>query len=136
MFRTKQVVAAMGWPLATHELEQLGLSISETIPKEKTTGWVDYLMIPKSSKHVDLAYKLIEYLSEHGAQQRVARITHQHPANAGAPYDLTDDERKTWTSNNIKFWRALGKDRQIYMRVWEGWKRNECPPKPPVAGRN
>lgn len=134
MFRTKQVVAAMGWPLATHELKQLGLPISDTIPREKTTGWVDYLMIPKSSKHVDLAYKLIEYLSERGAQQRIARITHTHPASTSAPYDLTDDERKTWTSDNIKFWRALGKDRKLYISVWEGWKRNECPPKLPAGG--
>jgi spermidine/putrescine-binding protein len=136
MFRTKQVVAAMGWPLATQQLRQFGLSISETIPKEKTTGWVDYLMIPKSGKHVDIAYKLIKYLSERDAQKRIARITHLHPANLDAPDELTDDERQTWTSDNIKFWRALGKDREIYKSVWEGWKRNECPPKTPNATVN
>lgn len=135
MFKTGQVVAAMGWPLAARDLQSLGMPIKTTIPREKTTGWVDYLMIPRSSRHAHLAYKLIEYLSENDQQQSVARITHTYPANIKAAQDLTDavhgftkEELQMWTNNgNIKFWQALGENRDKYRSAWDGWKQNNCP---------
>jgi spermidine/putrescine-binding protein len=129
MFKTGQVVAAMGWPLAARDLQSLGMPIKTTIPREKTTGWVDYLMIPRSSRHADLAYKLIEYLSEIDQQKSVARVTHTYPANTNAFQDLKDkDEMQMWTTNgNIKFWQALGENRTKYLSAWDGWKRSNCP---------
>src|SRR5215813_9022973 len=45
LFQNHEIIAAMGWPLMTNQLQKLNFPIAETIPKENTTGWIDHLMI-------------------------------------------------------------------------------------------
>jgi putative spermidine/putrescine transport system substrate-binding protein/spermidine/putrescine transport system substrate-binding protein len=127
MFRTGQVVVAMGWPLTAYDLKSLGMPVEQIIPEQdNTTGWVDYLMIPERSKHTDLAYKLVKHLSDKRAQGYVARITHTIPANNQADSGgLTMPEREKY--KNVRFWQALGENREKYKKAWEQWKRNQCP---------
>lgn len=125
MFKTGQVVAAMGWPLAARDLQSLGMPIKTTIPTEKTTGWVDYLMIPKSSRYPDLAYKLIEYLIESDQQKAVAKVTNTYPANTNAFNDIPKD--KDGIIKMTTFWQALGENRIKYRSAWDGWKQSNCP---------
>ena len=55
LFENHEMVAAMGWPLMTQSVSQVGFPIGETIPKENTTGWIDHLMITSASENKELA---------------------------------------------------------------------------------
>src|SRR6202166_2415810 len=81
LFESHEVSIAMGWPLMTNQLRVRQFPIGETIPRENTTGWIDHLMITAASQHQELAYQLIEYLSQAPVQKQVSAVTGYTPAN-------------------------------------------------------
>jgi putative spermidine/putrescine transport system substrate-binding protein/spermidine/putrescine transport system substrate-binding protein len=124
LFQNHEVVAAMGWPLMTNQLRQLGFPIGETIPKENTTGWIDHLMITAASEHKDLALEFIEYMIEAPTQKKVADVTGYDPANPSAaqfmgPHqkqNLHLDDVDTYMTR-IYFWQQVPR-RAKYTEIW------------------
>lgn len=124
LFESHEVTIAMGWPLMTNQLRAHHFPIGETIPKENTTGWIDHLMITAASEHKDLAYQLLEYLSEAAIQKQVSAVTGYLPANAGVAALLSAGERKNLHLDDIDayqrhiyFWQDVPR-RDKYNEIW------------------
>ena len=124
LFESHQISIAMGWPLMTSQLQARHFPIAETIPKENTTGWIDHLMITSQSRQKELAYQLIEYLSEAPVQKQVSAVTGYLPANPGVASLLSAEERHGLHLDNldayqrgIYFWRNVPR-RDKYNQLW------------------
>jgi putative spermidine/putrescine transport system substrate-binding protein/spermidine/putrescine transport system substrate-binding protein len=124
LFQNHEVIAAMGWPLMTNQLHQLNFPISETIPKENTTGWIDHLMITAASPRKELAQQFLEYMVEAKTQKLVTDVTHYTPANPGTSQLLTLEERKSLHLDDpdqymkrIYFWQDVPR-RAKYNEIW------------------
>jgi putative spermidine/putrescine transport system substrate-binding protein/spermidine/putrescine transport system substrate-binding protein len=124
LFEAHEVSIAMGWPLMTNQLRARQFPIGETIPKENTTGWIDHLMITAASQHQDLAYKLIEYLSQAPVQKQVSAVTGYLPANSGVAPLLSAEERHNLHLDDldayqkrIYFWENVPR-RDKYNQMW------------------
>ena len=124
LFESHEISIAMGWPLMTNQLRARHFPIGETIPKENTTGWIDHLMITAASQHPDLAYQLIEYLSEAPVQKQVSAVTGYLPANPGVGPLLSAEERHNLHLDDldayqkrIYFWENVPR-RDKYNQVW------------------
>jgi putative spermidine/putrescine transport system substrate-binding protein/spermidine/putrescine transport system substrate-binding protein len=124
LFEGHEISIAMGWPLMTNQLRARKFPIGETIPKENTTGWIDHLMITAQSQHRELAYELIEYLSEAAVQKQVSAVTGYLPANPGVASLISPEERHNLHLDNldayqkqIYFWQNVPR-RDKYNQVW------------------
>lgn len=124
LFQNHEVIAAMGWPLMTNQLQKLNFPIGETIPKENTTGWIDHLMITAASTRKELAQEFLEYMVEAKTQKLVTDVTHYTPANPTTSQLLTADERKSLHLDapdaymkRIYFWQDVPR-RAKYNEIW------------------
>jgi spermidine/putrescine-binding protein len=124
LFQNHEVIAAMGWPLMTNQLQKLNFPIGETIPKENTTGWIDHLMITAASTRKDLAQEFLEYMVEAKTQKLVTGVTHYTPANPATAQLLTSEERKSLHLDDpdaymkrIYFWQDIPR-RAKYTEIW------------------
>ena len=124
LFQNHEIVSAMGWPLMTNQLKKDNFPIGETIPKEKTTGWIDHLMITSGSENKDLAYKLLEYMVQAKTQKMVSDVTHYTPANPGAAQFMTPQERSGLHLDDVEnyqkriyFWQNVPR-RPKYNEIW------------------
>jgi putative spermidine/putrescine transport system substrate-binding protein/spermidine/putrescine transport system substrate-binding protein len=116
-FTKGDVVAAMGWPLITKQLKEQGFPIGEVIPKENTTGWIDYLMIPMRSQHPVIAYDFVNFMLREDVQTRVARATGYVAANERAALTVTKGVEIQSLWKRIYFWQTLS-NRTRYAEVW------------------
>ena len=124
LFQNHEVVAAMGWPLMTNQLRQVGFPIGETIPKENTTGWIDHLMITAASEHKDLALEFVEYMSEAATQKKVSDITGYDPANPSAAQFMGPHQKQNLHLDDVDnymtriyFWQQVPR-RAKYTEIW------------------
>jgi spermidine/putrescine-binding protein len=124
LFQNHEVIAAMGWPLMTNQLQKLNFPIGETIPKENTTGWIDHLMITAASSHKELATAFLEFMVQAQTQKLVTDVTHYTPANPNTAQFLTLDERKSLHLDDpdaymkrIYFWQDVPR-RAKYNEIW------------------
>ena len=124
LFEAHEISVAMGWPLMTQQLRARKFPIAETIPKENTTGWIDHLMITSESQNTELAYQLIEYLSEAAAQKQVSAVTGYLPANPSVGPMLSAEQRQTLHLDDldvyqkrIYFWQNVPR-RDKYNQIW------------------
>jgi spermidine/putrescine-binding protein len=124
LFQNHEVIAAMGWPLMTNQLQKLNFPIGETIPKENTTGWIDHLMITAASTRKELAQEFLEYMVEAKTQKLVTDVTHYTPANPTTSQLLTAGERKSLHLDDpdaymkrIYFWQDVPR-RAKYNEIW------------------
>jgi spermidine/putrescine-binding protein len=124
LFQNHEIVAAMGWPLMTNQLQKLNFPIAETIPKENTTGWIDHLMITAASNRKELATQFLEYMVEAKTQKLVTDVTHYTPANPSTSQLLTPAEQKSLHLDNpdeymkrIYFWQDVPR-RAKYNEIW------------------
>jgi len=124
LFQNHEIIAAMGWPLMTNQLQKLNFPIGETIPKENTTGWIDHLMITSASSHKELASAFLEYMVEAQTQKLVTDVTHYTPANPGTTQFLTPEEKKSLHLDDpdaymkrIYFWQDVPR-RAKYTEIW------------------
>jgi spermidine/putrescine-binding protein len=124
LFQNHEIIAAMGWPLMTNQLQKLNFPIGETIPKENTTGWIDHLMITSASSHKELASAFLEYMVEAQTQKLVTDVTHYTPANPGTAQFLTPEEKKSLHLDDpdaymkrIYFWQDVPR-RAKYTEIW------------------
>jgi spermidine/putrescine-binding protein len=124
LFQNHEIIAAMGWPLMTNQLQKLNFPIGETIPKENTTGWIDHLMITAASTRKALAQEFLEYMVEAKTQKLVTDVTHYTPANPATSQLLTPEERKSLHLDDpdaymkrIYFWQDVPR-RAKYNEIW------------------
>jgi putative spermidine/putrescine transport system substrate-binding protein/spermidine/putrescine transport system substrate-binding protein len=124
LFEAHEISIAMGWPLMTNQLRARHFPIGETIPKENTTGWIDHLMITAASPHPDLAYQLLEYLSQASVQKEVSAVTGYLPANPAVGPLLSAEERHNLHLDDldayqkrIYFWENVPR-RDQYNQIW------------------
>jgi len=124
LFQNHEIIAAMGWPLMTNQLQKLNFPIGETIPKENTTGLIDHLMITSASSHKELASAFLEYMVEAQTQKLVTDVTHYTPANPGTTQFLTPEEKKSLHLDDpdaymkrIYFWQDVPR-RAKYTEIW------------------
>src|ERR1700686_4119263 len=124
LFQNHEIIAAMGWPLMTNQLQKLNLPIGETIPRENTTGWIDHLMITAASARKELAQEFLEYMVEAKTQKLVTDLTHYPPANPATSQLLTPEDDKSLHLDapdeymkRIYFWQDVPR-RAKYNEIW------------------
>src|SRR5581483_2580444 len=124
LFQNHEIVVVMGWPLMTNELKKVNFPISETIPRENTTGWIDHLMITSGSDNKELAYKFLEYMIEAKTQKQVTDVTGYAPANPQAAQFMTPEQQKNLHLDNVDdyqkriyFWQNVPR-RAKYNEIW------------------
>jgi spermidine/putrescine-binding protein len=92
MLREHEIVAALGYPLHVAALRQQNVAVEAVIPKEGTTGWADYWMIPQNAANVRAAYVWIEFASQPFAQKLIADKVAQSIANSQAASYFTPEQ--------------------------------------------
>jgi spermidine/putrescine-binding protein len=124
LLKNNEVVVALGWPLTPATLNKEGLNIKGIIPSEGATGWIDRLMITKSTTNKDLAELWIDYITKAENIAKVADVTGYSVANNGASRYLTPEQLELTQMNNtqyyfdnLNFWQYV-KDRKRYNEVW------------------
>ncbi|WML59333.1 ABC transporter substrate-binding protein [Neobacillus sp. PS2-9] len=124
LFSNKEVVLAVGWPLTPTTLNATGRNLKEVIPKEGITGWIDRLMIVKSSPNKELAEKYINYVTDAKTQKLVSDATGYGVANKDAAKHMSPEQAKSIHIDDmenymkrINFWQIV-KDRNQYNEVW------------------
>jgi putative spermidine/putrescine transport system substrate-binding protein len=87
LFKNGDAVIGAAWPLATNTLEAANVPVKELIPVEGATGWADTWMISSHTKHLNCAYKWINWVSTPQVQAEQAISFGETPANTLAcPY--------------------------------------------------
>jgi spermidine/putrescine-binding protein len=124
LMKKKEVVIAVGWALTTATLKKEGMNIKGIIPSEGATGWIDRLMVTKSTSDRDLAELFIDYIIKAENLAKVAEVTGYSVANNGAARYLTTEQLELTQMNNtqyyfdkLNFWQYV-KARNKYNKVW------------------
>jgi putative spermidine/putrescine transport system substrate-binding protein/spermidine/putrescine transport system substrate-binding protein len=124
MMKNKEVVAAIGWPLTPATLKKEGMNVKGMIPSEGATGWIDRLMITKSTANKDLAMAWIDYITQPENMAKVAEVTNYSVAHDGAKQFLSPELQEITQMNNtayyfekLNFWQYV-KERKRYNEIW------------------
>jgi spermidine/putrescine-binding protein len=124
LMKNKEVVIAVGWPLTPATLKKEGMNIKGIIPSEGATGWIDRLMITKTTTNKALAELFIDYIIKPENLAKVAEVTGYSVANDGAARYLTTEQLELTQMNNtayyfdkLDFWQYV-KARNKYKAVW------------------
>ncbi|MDI3282838.1 ABC transporter substrate-binding protein [Polyangium sp. 15x6] len=125
LFKNKEVVLAVGWPLTVGTLNKEGLNLKGVIPEEGATGWIDRLMITSSSKNKELALAYLDYVTTPKAQALVFEATGGYcVANAKAKEHMSEDLKKSpcvtegeTYFKRLNFWQYV-KERKKYNELW------------------
>lgn len=123
MFKNGEVDVAVGWPLTPAALNDQGMNIQAVVPKEGATGWIDRLMVTKSTPNKELALLWLDYISSPEAMALVAKVTNYCVANPKSAPLMDEKLRKAISDNNdyylktLNFWQYV-KDRKRYNEVW------------------
>ncbi|WP_264563593.1 ABC transporter substrate-binding protein [Flavobacterium sp. N3904] len=124
LFKNKEIVAAVGWPLTPANLNKQGMNIKAVIPKEGATGWIDRLMIVKDAKNKQLAQLWLDYVSQPKVMAQVAEFTQYYVANPAANALLSPETQKLMDVasmdamfKTLNFWQPV-KERKRYNEIW------------------
>ncbi len=128
LFKNKEVVLAMGWPLTPANLNKEGMNIKACIPQEGATGWIDRLMLVKDSKSKELAELYLDYISQAENMAKVAEVTNYSVASTTAGKFMTKTLQEITYANNasyyferLNFWQSI-KNRDQYNAAWKAAK--------------
>jgi putative spermidine/putrescine transport system substrate-binding protein len=116
LFKNGDVVIGAAWPLATNTLEADKVPVKELIPVQGATGWADTWMISAHTKHLNCAYKWINWVSTPKVQAEQAISFGETPANtlacpfmekikAGSCVKYHANAPSSYF-NSIKFWKT------------------------------
>lgn len=124
LFSNKEIVLAVGWPLTPVTVNQTGRHLQEVIPQEGITGWIDRLMVVKSSPNKELAEKYIDYVVSAETQKIVADVTGYGVANLNAKQLMSEEQAKSIHIDDmdnymqkINFWQQVN-ERDKYNEIW------------------
>ncbi|MFI5135130.1 MAG: PotD/PotF family extracellular solute-binding protein, partial [Chitinophagales bacterium] len=130
MFKNGEVYLAVGWPLTPAALNAQGMNIKAVVPKEGATGWIDRLMVTKSTPNKELAMLWLDYVSKPENMALVAKVTNYNVANHDAGEKMDSTLRKELSDNSdyylqtLNFWQYV-KDRKRYNEVWNEVKSTQ-----------
>lgn len=130
LFKNKEVVLAVGWPLTVAALNKEGRNLKAVIPEEGATGWIDRLMIVADSKNKELATLYLDYVTQPKAQALVADATNYNIANPKAAEHMSADLKKLTMTNvdeyfkRLNFWQHV-KERKKYNELWNEVKSSQ-----------
>jgi len=120
LFKSGDAVIGAAWPIATTTLEAAKVPVKEIIPSQGATGWADTWMISSHTKHLNCAYKWINWVSTPQVQAQQASSYGETPANRLAcPYmeKIKAGSCGKYHANapssyfeSIKFWKTPVKD--------------------------
>ncbi len=93
----------------TARLEQQGIPVSWTVPKEGGIMWIETLVIPKGAKNPELAKKFIQWMQRPAVQAALTqRVAYQSNSPVRATYDLlTPEQRRTLRASTSDETEAL-----------------------------
>ena len=121
MFKNKEVVLAVGWPLTLSNLNKEGRNLKAVIPSEGATGWIDRLMITSGSKNKQLAMLYLDYISQPENMAKVLGVTYYNVSNPASSRYLTPELQKIADASQffdkLNFWQMVNK-RKKYNEVW------------------
>lgn len=123
LFKNKEVVLAVGWPLTVAALNKEGRNLKAVIPQEGATGWIDRLMIVAGSPNAELAHLYLDYVTQPKAQALVAEVTNYNIANPKAAEHMSEDLKKMVMTDvdamfkRLNFWQHV-KERKKYNELW------------------
>lgn len=124
LFKNKEIVAAVGWPLTVANLNKQGMNMKAIVPTEGATGWIDRLMIVKDAKNKQLAQLWLEYVSQPKVMAQIAEFTQYYVANPEANALLTPETQKLMDVasmdnmfKTLNFWQPV-KERKRYNEIW------------------
>lgn len=124
LFKNKEVVAAVGWPITPATLNKQGMNLKAVIPQEGATGWIDRLMITKNSPNKELAMLYLDFISKPENMAKVAEVTTYSIAHGGAKQfmspelqELTYINNMTYYHERLNFWQYV-KERKKYNELW------------------
>jgi spermidine/putrescine-binding protein len=123
LFKNKEVVVAVGWPLTPATLNKEGRNIKAVIPEEGATGWIDRLMIVAGSSNHELAELYIDYVTQPKPMALVAEVTNYNIANLKAGEHMSEDLKKLVMTDldtyfkRLNFWQHV-KNRKAYNEIW------------------
>ncbi|HRH61537.1 MAG TPA: extracellular solute-binding protein [Chitinophagaceae bacterium] len=111
MFKNKEVVLAVGWPLTPANLNREGRNLKAVIPQEGATGWIDRLMITAESKNKELAMLYLDYISQPDNMAKVLGVNNYNVANPGSQRFLTPELQKIADASQffdkLNFWQRV-----------------------------
>src|SRR5699024_7618955 len=84
LFKNGGAVVGAAWPYATNTLQEDGVPVADTIPKEGVTGWADSWMLSVNAPHPNCAYMYMNYASTPKVQAMQALYFGETPANTKA----------------------------------------------------
>ena len=123
LFKNKEVVVAVGWPLTVATLNKEGRNLKAVIPEEGATGWIDRLMIVADSQNKDLAEAYLDYVTQPQAMALVAEATNYNISNPKAAEHMSEDLKKIAMKDvdtyfkRLNFWQHV-KNRKGYNELW------------------
>jgi putative spermidine/putrescine transport system substrate-binding protein/spermidine/putrescine transport system substrate-binding protein len=123
LFKNKEVVVAVGWPLTPATLNKEGRHLKGVIPEEGATGWIDRLMITADSQNKELAELYLDYVTQAKPMALVAEVTIYNVANAKAADHMSEDLKKIAATDvdvyfkRLNFWQHV-KNRKGYNELW------------------
>lgn len=124
LFKNKEVVLAVGWPITPQTLNKEGLNLESTIPQEGATGWIDRLMLVKGAKNPELALLYMDYITQPAPMALVAEVTGYSVANPKAAAHMSAELQANTYINELdyyferlNFWQHV-KERKRYNEVW------------------
>jgi spermidine/putrescine-binding protein len=123
LFKNKEVVVAVGWPLTLATLNKEGRNLKAVIPEEGATGWIDRLMISAGSQNKELAELYLDYATRPKTMAKVAEVTNYNIANSKAGEHMSAELKKIYVTDvdayfkRLNFWRHV-KNRKGYNELW------------------
>ena len=123
LFKNKEVVVAVGWPLTVATLNKEGRNLKAVIPEEGATGWIDRLMIVADSQNKDLAEAYLDYVTQPKSMALVAEATNYNISNPKAGDHMSEDLKKIAMKDvdtyfkRLNFWQHI-KNRKGYNELW------------------
>lgn len=129
LFVTGEVDAGVAWNGVIFKARQEDPAIRYIHPKEGVVIWMDNLVIPKNAPHVDLAYKLVDFLLRPDIAQTIAEKIGYSSPNAEAVKRLSPelrDDPAIYPNDEIlsngEYQTDIGEAITLYAEYWEKLK--------------
>lgn len=115
LFKSGGSIVGAAWPYQQAALRKAKVPVAAAAPREGITGWLDSWMLSSRSKHLNCAYKWLNYISSPAVQAEQATFYGATPVNRKACAYMDKIEKGSCAS-----YRANG--REAYYRSIRFWK--------------
>jgi putative spermidine/putrescine transport system substrate-binding protein len=84
LFKSGDAIIGASWPYQTNTLKAAKAPVTDLVPKEGATGWLDTWMVSAKTKNLDCAYKWLAWISTPKVQAQQAIFFGETPVNGKA----------------------------------------------------